>query len=217
MLTKTAAELEEMMQTMKQNCPPQGKQEVIDKMTQAVADSMHKAYRESIGMVKVRDKGKTPFWVPSLKAMSKAQKRIRANIKYQQNKGNGSMPIGSMHSKWRPKKKEIRRILRTLRGEELHKRMTKAIDEGNGSQEAWKLASSLKKSKAVSGLGNQCTWKGEQYKGTQVGEAISNRMKAIHTFDGNDPQYDQEFHDRVAKTIPSIMEEEEESPLNEPF
>ncbi len=61
--------------------------------------------------------------------------------------------------------------------------------------------------------GDACTYKGVPYSGVEeVSNALTQKMRDVHTYVPNNPEFDQQFHDDVAGVVPGLLRENSNDP-----
>ena len=189
------------------------RQRVTDDINKEINTALHRTYEKCIGTHKVRLNG-SPFWSPSLTALSTKAKR-HARDAYTACK-RGEVAASQDHASAAKKlRKDVKHTIRKLTR---RANLSAATDAEKGDlTRTWKITNQLKPG-VTGALGDSCVYNGKSYDSqSEVNAALTRKMADVHTYRAHDPRYDQSFHDEVTSAMPELLRENHDTPLNEKF
>ena len=190
------------------------RQAMADTLTEEVTSAMHKIYAHAIGTQKVRVGG-SKVWNPTLTNL----RHRKQSILFQHTTAckAGEVLTDELQSHLKSLRKDIKHRIRRMR----RKKVQAAVEHAatGDSRNLWKTINSMGGTSQPKTLGDYCEYpKGASHDGTQaVRDALTQKMKDVHTYNPSDPQFDQAWHDEVKAAVPAILSESPDTPENQPF
>ena len=101
------------------------------------------------------------------------------------------------------------------------KKATEAVEQAiaGDTRNLWRTVNSMGETGQPKTLGDYCEYpKGVSHEGAHtVKEALTQKMRDVHTYDPHDPQYDQAWHDEIQSAMPTFLQQSPDTPENPPF
>ena len=189
------------LQAMRQ-CPAPDRSGVLDKFMDDFTSGLHRSYAKSIGTIKVNSNS-APSWSSSLSDTVR-RKHAQAATLHKACKTGQAVPL-HLVEKHRAAKRALKSGIRRSNRAKHSEQVRRASSSSSRISLVWKRSKRYSPGQAKV-FGDGCTYKGTTYTGVHdVAQALTQKMKDVHTYVPNDPAYDQQFHDDVAQSIPDLM------------
>ena len=185
-------------------CPPQDRQAVIDSLVTDLTRGIHKCYAHSLGTIKVQPNS-SPVWSSALTLAARRRHALaRASHKACR---SGQVVPRELVEQHRAAKRALKSGIRKLNRAKYNASINKASSMTRKASTMW---SAVKRHAPGENkkYGDACTYKGVPYSGVEeVASALTQKMKDVHTHVPENPDFDQQFHDDVARVVPELLRE----------
>ena len=194
--------MQPQLQAMRQ-CPVPDRHRALDEFMCDFTSRLHRSYAKSIGTIKVNSNS-APSWSSSLSDTVR-RKHAQAAVLHKACKTGQAVPM-HLAERHRATKRALKSGIRRSNRAKHSDQVRRASSSSSRMSLVWKRSKRYTPGQAKV-FGDGCTYKGTTYTGVHdVAQALTQKMKDVHTYVPNDPAYDQQFHDDVAQSIPDLMQ-----------
>ena len=190
------------LQAMRQ-CPVQDRSKALDEFMMEFTSRLHRSYAKSIGTIKVNSNS-APSWSSSLSDTVR-RKHAQAAVLHKACKTGQAVSL-HLAEKHRATKRALKSGIRRSNRVKHSQQVRRASSSSSRISLVWKRSKRYSAGQTKV-FGDSCMYKGATYTGAHdVAEALTQKMRDVHTYVPDDPAYDQRFHDEVAQSIPDLMQ-----------
>ena len=184
-------------------CQAPNRQAALDAFMTDFTNRLHRCYAKTIGTIKVLPNS-VPAWSCGLTAKVRRKHALAKSLHVFCKVGDAVPP--GLATKHRDIKRSLKSAIRCSNRAKHSQQVQSAAKSSQRMALVWQRSKRYKTGQSKV-FGDSCSYKGVSYSGVQaVAQALTQKMADVHTYDPNDPSYDQIFHDDVARAIPGIMQ-----------